>query len=129
VRGYSKVSNSVTILFDLERKLLTAKLLFFVLTFTLLMGLLPMSHPMMSMQTPHMEDMMLSQHGQMDHGSANENSTGSCCDEIAPFSISCAFLIPQYAYIDSSGGSERIWNSSPVVQSISIEAAIPPPKA
>jgi len=88
-----------------------------------------MSYPMMSMQATHMDDMILSQYGQMDHGSAGENSTGSCCDEIAPFSMICAFLIPQYAYIDLSGGSERVLNSSPVVQSIYIETAIPPPKA
>ena len=106
-----------------------AKLLFFVLTFTLLAGLLSMSHPMMSMQATHMEGVILSQHGMMDHKNASESSTGSCCDDLAPFSMNCAFLIPQYAYTDSAGGSERVINSSLVVQSIYIETAIPPPKA
>jgi hypothetical protein len=61
--------------------------------------------------------------------STAEDSASSCCDAICPSSLSYTFLTPQYADIDLSGGSERVLNSSPVVQSIYIETAIPPPKA
>ena len=109
-----------------------AKLLFFVLTFTLLVGLLPISNHMFAMHTMRMDDAMVSSmgtsHGNGTTESTDEDSASSCCDAICPSSLAYAFLIPQYAYIDLSGGSERVLNSSPVVQSIYIETAIPPPK-
>lgn len=88
-----------------------------------------MPHPMLPMQAMHMDEMAVSNQSNMKQESTGENSTGSCCDEIAPFSLGCSFLVPQYACIDLSGGSKRVLNSSPLVQFIYIETAIPPPKA
>lgn len=106
-----------------------AKLLFILLISATVMGIFPMTHPMFSMQGMNMGEITISDQSKIDHGSTAENATGSCCDEIAPFSISCAFLIPPYACIDFSGGSKRVINSKPVVQFIYIETVTPPPRA
>ena len=116
----------------LEKTFVT-KLLYLVLGYALLIGLLPMSNHMLSMQTTRMDAATTSQiadsTSNMVHGSADENSTGSCCDAIAPFSIGCVFLVPQCTYIALSGGSKRVVNLIPVVQPIYIETVAPPPKA
>ena len=88
-----------------------------------------MSHPMLHMQTMHTDVTAIFHEGKMDHGSAADNSAGSCCDELASFSIGCSFLVPQYACVDFSGGSKQVINSNPVAQSIYIETVTPPPKA
>jgi hypothetical protein len=106
-----------------------ARILFISLISAIVMGLLPMTHPMFSMQTTLRDEMAISHQDKMDHGSAGDKSSGSCCDEIAQFSVGCSFLVPQYACLDSSGGSKQVVNSSPVVQSIYIETVTPPPKA
>jgi hypothetical protein len=106
-----------------------ARLMNIFLASLIVMGLFPITHPMFSMQAMHVDEATISHQSNMDHEGTGENSTGSCCDEIASFAIGCAFLVPQYAYTDLSGGSKRVINSKPVVQSIYIETATPPPKA
>jgi len=105
-------------------KVSMAKLLFSVLTSAILMGLTPMSHPMSSMQTMHMDEMTISYQNNMEHESADKSSA-----EIASFAIGCSFLVPQYACIDSFGGSKQVINGNPLAQSIYIETLTPPPKA
>jgi hypothetical protein len=105
-----------------------ARLLFVLFISTLVMSLFPLTHPMLSMQTMHMDEMTISHQGNMEHSGAG-NSIGSCCDEIAPFSAGCALLVPQYAFFYFSGGSNKVINSDLVVQSIYIETLTPPPKA
>lgn len=105
-----------------------AKLLFVMLISAVVLGVFPRSHPMLSMPTMHMDEITISHQSNTDHGSMGEDSTGSCCDEIAPFSVGCVFLIPRYAYIDFSGDSEQVLNTKPVVQSNHIETVTPPPK-
>ena len=105
------------------------RLLLILLTFALLIGLSPTSNHMFAMQTMQIDEMTMSQHRDMADDSAGENSTMPCCDEIAQFSISCAFLVPQFAYVVISGGSERVGYSAPLIQSIYIEILAPPPKA
>lgn len=106
-----------------------AKLLLILLTSAIVMGVSPISHHMSSMQTMQMGETTISHQSNMDHGSMGEDPTGSCCDEIASFSVGCAFLIPQYAYIVFSGDSEQVLNTKPVVQSNYFETVTPPPKA
>ena len=84
---------------------------------------------MLSMPTMHMEETITSHQSNVDHGNTREKSTESCCDEIASFSVGCAFLVPQYTTIDFSGDSEPVLSTKPVVQSNSIETVTPPPKA
>lgn len=106
-----------------------ARFLFILLTSAIAMELFSISHPMVSMPTIHMDEMTISHQSNMEHGGAGSNSTGSCCDEIAPFSVGCAFLVPQYVFLDFSGGNNKVINSSPVVHSIYIKTLTPPPKA
>ena len=106
-----------------------AKLLLLLLVSAIVMGVSPRSHPMLSMPAMHMDEGTISYQGNKDRGSVGEDSTRSCCDEIASFSVGCVFLIPQYTTIDFSGGSEHVLNSKPVVQSNPIETVTPPPKA
>lgn len=88
-----------------------------------------MAHPMSSMHAMQVDEMALSHPSNTEHERAGKNSTGSCCDEIASFAIGCSFLVPQYACMDLSGGSEQVINSNPVVQSIYLDTLTPPPKA
>ena len=106
-----------------------ARLLFILMTSTIVMGLFPTTHPMFSMHAMPLDEMAISYQSNMEHGSAGENSTGSCCDEIASFAIGCAFLVPHYTFIYFCGGSNKVIQSKPVVQSIYIETVTPPPKA
>jgi hypothetical protein len=106
-----------------------ARLLFILFIYTIVMGLFPLTHPMSSMQSMHMDEMTISHQSNMDHGGTGDNSTASCCDEIAPFSVGCALLVLEYTFFDSSGGSDKVINSNLVVQSIYIETLTPPPKA
>jgi len=83
----------------------------------------------MTMQTMQMDETTMSQHANMAGGnSAGEKSTMPCCDEVAQFSISCAFLVPEYAYVGISGGGKRVGNSTPLIQAIYIKDLSPPPK-
>ena len=92
-----------------------------------------MSNHMSSMQAMSMDAAMMSQmvssQGKTTQDNAGDNSTETCCDFIATFAISCAFLVPQCAYIGLSGGSERVGISTPLNQSIYIKTVSPPPKA
>lgn len=106
-----------------------ARFLFILLTSAIAMELFPISHPTVSMPKMHMDEMPMSYHSNMEHGSAGDNSTGTCCDEIASFAIGCAFLVPQYTFVDCSGDNERVIDSNPLVQSIYLETLTPPPKA
>jgi hypothetical protein len=109
------------------------KLLYSLLRLVLLVGLLPMPNHISAMHIMRMDETMASSMGASQGNgtmeSTDEHSPSSCCDAICPSSFAYAFLTPQYAYVDLAGGSERVLNSSPVVQSIYIETAIPPPKA
>jgi hypothetical protein len=109
-------------------KFLMARLLFILWIFALLMGLSPIANHMSFMQTMHMDEMMSHQNN-MTHESQRENSTGSCCDEIASFFIGCPFLAPQFTCDSLYGENKRIVNVTPIVQTIYTETAIPPPKA
>jgi hypothetical protein len=87
-----------------------------------------MSNHVSLMQTMHMDEMMSHQNN-MTHESAGENSTGSCCDEIASFSVGCVFLVPQSTYDALYGESIRVLSLGPIVQITYLETTIPPPKA
>ena len=106
-----------------------ARLLFLFLISAIAMGLFSISHPMLSMQNMPMDEVSISHQSTMEHGNSDENSMGSCCDAIAPFSIGCGLLDTQYACIDFFGGSKRLISTNPLVQSIYIETLTPPPKA
>jgi hypothetical protein len=80
------------------------------------------------MQTMHVDE-MISHPNNMAHESQRENSTGSCCDEIASFSVVCGFLVPQSTYDALYGESTRVLSLTPIVQITYLETAIPPPKA
>ena len=105
------------------------RILFSLLIFLMEMGLFPISHHMLSMDSPRMDKMTWSQQSDVEHGNMGENFTGSCCDGLAPFSTGCFFLVPQFTWIDLFGGSEHIINSNSIVQAIYIETLTPPPKA
>jgi hypothetical protein len=105
-----------------------ARFLFILWIFALLRGLSPMSTHMSSMQTMHMDESM-SRQNNMTHENAEENSTGSCCDEIASFSIGCVFLVPQSTYNALYGENTRVLSLTPIIQITYLETAIPPPKA
>lgn len=114
-------------------KILMAKLLYIVLGFALLIGLLPMSNHLSSIQTTRMDKNMISVMADFQinpvPGNANDNSSGSCCDALGPFSSTCAFVVPQSACVPLYGDIEQVLNSAPVFQSIYIKAVAPPPKA
>jgi hypothetical protein len=107
-----------------------AKTLLIVVTFGLLIGLSPMSGHVSAMPTMQMDETMMSRHSSMaGENSTEEKSAMPCCDEIAQFSISCTFLVPEYTYVGTPGGSERVAYSSPLIQSIYIKILAPPPKS
>lgn len=84
----------------------------------------------MTMQTIQMDEMTMSQQSNLAGGNrAGEKSTVPCGDEAAHFSVSCAFLVPQFAYISLSGGNEQVGYSTPLIQTIQIEILAPPPKS
>ena len=87
-----------------------------------------MSNHMALMQTMNMDEMMSHQNN-MTHESEKENSTGSCCDEIASFSVGCVFLVPQSTHNALYGENLRVLSLTPIVQITYLETAIPPPKA
>jgi hypothetical protein len=105
-----------------------ARFLFILWIFALLMGLSPMSNHMSFMHTVHMDETMSHQNN-MTHEGEKENSTGSCCDEIASFSVGCVFLVPQCTHDALYGENKRIVSVTPIAQKTYIETAIPPPKA
>jgi hypothetical protein len=105
-----------------------ARLLFIVWMFALLMGLSPMSNHMSFMHAVHMDETMSYQNN-MAHEGEKENSTKSCCDEIASFSVGCVFLVPQSTYNALYGENARVPSLTPIVQITYLETAIPPPKA
>lgn len=80
-------------------EMLRAKLLHNLLVLVLLAGLLPMSNHVSSMQTMRMDETMTSSmgapQGNVTTENNDENSASSCCDAICPFSLACAFVVPQ----------------------------------
>ena len=109
-----------------------AKLLHNLLVLVLLVGLLPMSNHISSMQTMRMDEAVASSMGAPQGNGTTENtdknSASSCCDAICPFSLACAFVVPQFVYATAYGGSERIPYSTLIVRSIYLQVAFPPPK-
>jgi hypothetical protein len=88
------------------------KLLHNLLRLVLLVGLLPMSNHVSSMQTMRMDETMASStgapQGHVTTENTDKNSASSCCDAICPYSPVWAFVIPQSVFIALYGGSERI---------------------
>ena len=110
-----------------------AKLLHNLLVIVLLIGLLPMSNHMSSMQTMRMDEAVASSMAASQGNVATENTDGKsaspCCDAICPFSLAYAFVVPQSVYVTVYGGSDRIPYSAFIVRSIYLQVASPPPKA
>ena len=109
-----------------------AKLLHNLLVLVLLVGLLPMSNHVSSMQTMRMDEAVASSRAPQGNGTTentDKNSASPCCDAICPFSLVCAFVIPQSVCVALYGGSERISYSSFIARSIYLQVASPPPKA
>ena len=104
------------------------RLSFIVLTFALVVGLLPVSNHMLSMHKMPMEAAMASQ-SYMVQGNTGGNSTGSCCDAIGSVSPSCDLMVSQSACVPVYGDSERVVNSAPLIQTTYLITATPPPKA
>jgi hypothetical protein len=111
----------------MTRKIWNAKLLHFLLGFTFLIGLLPISNHMLSMQAMHMD--ATASLGSPVQEKTSNNSTGSCCEAIGSFLLACDFMAFQIAFVGSNGGNNQIAYSIPIVQSIYIESLAPPPKA
>jgi len=108
-------------------KIWNPKLLHILLGVTFLIGLLPVSHHMLFMQTMQMNaTASLSSTAQE---KTSDNPIGSCCEAIGSFLLACDFMIFQSAFAGSNGRSEQIAYLVPIVQSIYIEALAPPPKA
>lgn len=106
-----------------------AKTLLVTLIFALLIGLSPLSDHMI-MQAMQMDEMAMSPHGNMAHeASGGDRSAMPCCDEIAQAFTGCVFLVPQYSSVGTSGDSDRVGHSTPLIQTIYIEILAPPPKA
>lgn len=103
-----------------------ARLLSITLPIALLMGLLPISNHMSSMQTMRMD--ATAPHINNLQENAGDHSTSSCCDAIGPFVVTCDFMASQSARIPDYGGSERVAYSAPIVESIYIKTLAPPPK-
>ena len=123
----------VIMLIAMLGKRFTEKLLSIALGYALVVGLLPTSNHMLSMQTTRMDAtatfQIAASQSNLVQGNAGDNSPGSCCDAISAFSLTCDFLLTQSACVTVYGGSDRVVNSAPVIQSIYIEAVAPPPKA
>ena len=104
-----------------------AKLLHILLGVTFLVGLLPISNHMLSVQVMPMDgSASLNSTAQE---KTSDTSTGSCCDAIGSFLLGCDFMVFESMWTDSNGGSEQMAYSVPIVQSIYIEFLAPPPKA
>lgn len=101
-----------------------ARLMFVLLAFGIVVGLLSMTSTVLSMR-----EMTMSHQGKMDHESGGEIFTGSCCDQIVAFCVGCVFLVSQYVCNHLCGDSQLIINSKPIVQYIYAETITPPPKA
>src|SRR6266545_2021947 len=95
-------------------KIWNVKLLHILLGFIFLIGLLPISNHMLSMQAMHM-NAVASVSGTV-HEKASDNSTGSCCEAIGSFLLACDFMVFQTMCVGSNGGSEQIAYSVPIVQ-------------
>ena len=108
------------------------RLLFTVLTFALLIGLLPMSNHMLPMQTMRMDAVTTSQITAFQNKPAQEttgdSSSGTCCDAMGSLSLACDFVISQCDYVVAHPGVERISDSLLVFQSTSSRPVSPPPK-
>ncbi len=110
-----------------------AKLLRVMIRLVLLVGLLPMSNHMSFMLVLHIDNKTISEMtvSQISEASGNVNDTSPepCCDSISSLSMSCDFTTSLSGYVLECGGNQQVIKSTPIVQSIDIEAVIPPPKA
>lgn len=114
-------------------RFLYSKLVHITLGFAILIGLLPMSRSMLSMQVSSVGATISSTTVFAQNNTGQEHTrhrtAGSCCDEaLDPSSLVCVVIIPQSNSVALSGGSQRAAYSTPVVQAIYIEAATLPPK-
>ena len=108
-------------------KIWNAKLLHVVLGVIFLVGLLPISKHMLTMQAMHMgTSTSLSSVTQEKIGNS---STDSCCEAIGSLLLVCDFMIFQSACADPSGDREEILQSIPIFQPLYIRSLGPPPKA
>jgi len=101
--------------------------------FALLAGLFSVSGHSLLMQPMQMDGKAtaLTVASQNNTAPANmdDRPAGPCCDAIGSFSPACAFIVPQPGYAILSGNGQQIACSIPIVQTIYIQAVIPPPKA
>lgn len=104
-----------------------ARMLLFILTFGLLVGVLPIFSTHVTMQ---MDEVGMSQHdNRTDENKEGDRSPTPCCNELVHTFTGCVFLVPQYSSADLSGGNERVESPIPLFQSTFAQAVAPPPKA
>ncbi len=103
------------------------KLLSLLLGSIFLIGLLPISNHMLSMQAMHMN--AVASVSSTVQEKTTENSTGSCCEAIGSFLLACDFMVFQTAFVGSNWGSNQITYSIAVIHLVYIETLVPPPKA
>ena len=115
------------------RNTVVVKLFSIVLASAFLIESLPMFNPMSSMLTMGMDQKMISEMAvsqiNVASGNVNGSSSGSCCDAIGTFSLSCDFVVSRSGSVVEYGVSKQVLDSLPIIQSTYIEAVSPPPKA
>ena len=110
------------------RKVPAVKSLFILLALAIASGGLFMPSQAQFMQAMNMDTTGVSQ-SVTARGNVDDASTGTCCDATGSVSLACDFLVSQPACVTVYGGSDRVVNSAPVIQSIHIKSVTPPPKA
>jgi hypothetical protein len=108
-------------------KIWNVKLLRIVLGVTFLVGLLPISDHMLTMQAMHIETS--ESLSSTEQEKQDPSPMGSCCEAIGSLLLTCDFLAVQLAYIGSIWGGKQFPYSVPIVQLIYIKSLAPPPKA
>ena len=113
-------------------KKITVKLLIITLECALLAGLLQTSNHMSSMQATRVDAtatfQIAASQSNLVQGNTGGNSTGSCCDAMGSVSPACDLMVSKSACVPVYGGSKRVLNSAPVIQTTYLIAATPPPK-
>lgn len=111
-------------------KTVAVNLVSIVLASTFLFGLLPMSGsmPSMRMNIPKVSEITISP-ANTSPGNVNGTSSGSCCDVMGSLLMSCDFMVSQCGHVIEYGDSKHVVSSIPIIQSIYLDAVIPPPKA
>lgn len=108
-------------------KIWSVRLLHILLGITFLVGLLPISNHMLTMQAMHMVAGASS--GNTTQEETGDYSAASCCEAIGSLLLACDFMVFQPVCAGPSGGSEKIAYSVLILQSIYIQILAPPPKA